>query len=71
MSDDGSVFREAVIDVLENQGITVTSTGEPDWYFIESEGGAIETQMLPKKVKKRLLQYFKRRYGIPIHFFYQ
>lgn len=71
MTEDGSVSRESVIDVLENQGISVISAGEVDWYFIESEGGAIETQKLANKVKKRILQYLKRKYGIPIHFFYQ
>jgi hypothetical protein len=60
-----------VIEVLESQGITVSSTGEEDWYHLESDDGQIEVQKFPRRVKKRLLQYLKRRYGIPVHFFYQ
>lgn len=68
MTDTGEVDIKTVLVALENNGVAVTEQ-EDGSYILENEH-TIEVHRLPPYVRKRMLQYLKRKFGIPIHHFY-
>lgn len=64
---DGSVTRANVIKALKASGVDVA---EDSAGTILAKGDRIETLILPPEVNKQMLNYLKRRYDVPIHWFF-
>lgn len=69
-SETGEVDRETVLLVLRHYHVGVADDPENPGCMILIKDEVVESKPIPKLVGKRLLQYFKRRYGVPIHHFY-
>ena len=68
--ETGDVDRETVIHILRRHGVGVSDDPDNPGSVILIKGNIIESKPLPNRVGRRLLQYFKRTYKIPIHLFY-
>jgi hypothetical protein len=74
MPDDSSdVGRATVIDVLRRHGVEVScddsgldNTGMVSLF----KDGEVDARRLPSEVSRRVLHYLARRFGVPIHHFY-
>jgi len=70
---DSYVDRATVIDVLQRHGVEV-SCGDsgPDGTAMITlfKDGEVDSRRLPNEVSRRVLNYFDRRFGVPIHHFY-
>lgn len=71
MSEGGEVDREIIIAVLRANGIDVHGQDEgPQDMLVIVKGDLIEAQQLPKRVSRKMVHYFSRKYNVPIHLFY-
>jgi hypothetical protein len=66
----GEVDRDTVILVLRRNGVGVSDDADNPGSVILIKGTTVESKPLPNPVGRRLVQYLKRTYDIPIHFFY-
>lgn len=66
---DGDVERETVIRVLRACGVAVSQQVGIDLIILEKADN-IEVHRLDLAVSRRMLQRFSRRFGVPIHYFY-
>lgn len=64
-----TVSREVVLRVLNAANVDVL-IGENGEVTLAKEGVVIETIILPDRVEKRMLFRFQRKYGVPIHWFW-
>jgi len=48
----------------------VVATGEGDNYGIVAAEGTAEVVRLPEEITKRRLNYLSRKYGVPMHHWY-
>ena len=56
-----------MIDVLERHGVEVSCEND---MFILIKGDKIDARRIPAEVPRRVLQYFKRLFDVPVHHFY-
>lgn len=71
MDEWGYVNRSVVIDVLRRNGVDVSrDESGPAGMVILAKGDHIESRSIPAEVSRRMLHYFQRRFGVPIHHFY-
>ena len=71
MPGSGHVKREVVLDVLRRNGVDIyVHESEPNTIVL-AKGDVLEAKTFPPLIGRRLLQYLKRRFGTPIHHFYQ
>ena len=71
MNDTGKVCKKTVIDVLRAHGVDVSmQDGAGDGTMILAKGDYLETRVIPDDVGKKLLHYFERHFGVPLHHFY-
>lgn len=68
MTNSGEVDLKTVIEVLRNNRVAVTA--QKDGTFIIEKDETIEVHNLKPQVSKRMLQYLKRKFDVPIHHFY-
>jgi hypothetical protein len=71
-SVEGAVDRDTVIKVLMASGvvISVQHYGTAPSMLVLSKDGYFESREIPLVVHKRLLHYFKRKFGVEIKHFY-
>ncbi len=70
-SEDGYVGRTIVIDVLQRNGVQISRQEEGlDGMLVLVKGEVVDTRRIPDEVSRRVLQYFQRRFSVPIHHFY-
>jgi hypothetical protein len=71
IDDPGYVKRSIVIDVLLRNGVAVSvdPTGGPEMMVL-IKGDKVDARRIPEEVPRRVLQYLKRHFNIPIHHFY-
>jgi len=73
MADSGYVDKAVVIDVLKRHGVEVScddgGPGGPGMYIFV-RGEKVDCRRLLPNVHRRVLQRFKRLFGVPIHHFY-
>ena len=71
MAESGEVLRGDVIHVLRAHrvGVSIQVDGLPDMYVL-AKSGIVEAHRMPDRVGRRKLQHFHRKFGIPIHHFY-
>ncbi|MFZ0286970.1 MAG: hypothetical protein WAL32_17210 [Terriglobales bacterium] len=70
MSDDGSVVRSVVIDVLRRNGSEVSSQpGQPNMFFVV-KGETFEIIAIPEVCGRKLVRYLSRKFTTHIHYFY-
>jgi len=64
------VTRDTVIDVLRRHGVAVypCEPGSDTLVLVKSD--AIEAQLLPAVAGRKLLHYLARKFGVPIHHFF-
>jgi hypothetical protein len=68
--ETGEVDRSTVLTVLPHYKVEVSQDpGTPDCFLL-IKGELVASYSLPAMVGRRLLQYFKRTFDIPIHHFY-
>jgi hypothetical protein len=70
VADSGEVARQTVIDVLTANGVQIAPMGGCANTFALRKGDRVESQQFHDHVSKRMLQYLKRNYSVPIHLFY-
>lgn len=70
MSDDGSVIRSVVIDVLERNGTEVSPDKNKADMFVLVKGDVVEVVHVPERCRRQLVRYLSRKYTTPIHHFY-
>jgi hypothetical protein len=71
VSESGEIDRDIVIGVLRANGVDVRGQDHgPANMLVIAKGELVEAQQLPKAVSRKMVHYFSRKYGIPIHHFY-
>jgi hypothetical protein len=71
VSEGGEVDRDIVIAVLRANGVDVHRQDQgPADMLVIAKSGLIEAQQMPKVLSRKMVHYFSRKYGIPIHHFY-
>lgn len=72
MPDTGDVDQDTVIRVLKVHRFTVSKQEDINLndMFSISKGDVSLSMRLPPRVKRRLLHFLSRRFGVPIHHFY-
>lgn len=74
--DDGSVSRAVVLRVLQAHGIDLSDSKGDNPFTLTTlakrKGPKTTTQIhaLPDPVRRRMVSYLSRKYGVPIHHFY-
>lgn len=67
----GRVCKKTVLEVLHAHRVGVSpQEGATDGTMTLAKGDILETRVVPDDVGKKLLQYFARRFKVPIHHFY-
>jgi hypothetical protein len=67
----GNVCKKTVIEVLKAHGVGVSmQENSTDGTVVLAKDDLLETRIIPDECGKRLLQYFQRRFNVPIHHFY-
>lgn len=67
--ESGAIPRERVIKVLENHQVAVSSPNMDGTMLISGQG-AVEAQLLPELVPRRMIHRLSRIFGITIVRFY-
>ena len=70
MSDDGSVMRSEVVDVLERNGAEISPDPNQADMFLVVKGEVVEVIALPERCRRQLVRYLSRKFTTPIHHFY-
>lgn len=70
MSDDGSVIRSIVIDVLKRNGTDISSDPNQTDMYLLVKGELVEIIHIPERCARKTVRYFSRKFGAPIHHFY-
>jgi hypothetical protein len=70
MSDDGSVNRDIMIEVLQRNGAEVSVQQDQADMFLISKGEVLEIVPIPGICRRRLIHYLSRKFTTPIHHFY-
>jgi len=69
--DTGEVDRETIVLVLRFHKVEVSPDPKNQGAMLLVRGDVVESKTIPKSVGRRLIQYLKRRFDIPIHHFYR
>lgn len=68
--ETGEVDRGTVLTVLRHYKVEVSQDTEDQDCFLLIRGDIVSSKCLPAMVGRRMLQYFKRTFDVPIHHFY-
>lgn len=70
IDDDGCVDSVTVLEVMECHRVSIGPDPDYPGQTIFSKGNEIDSRVMPDWCDRDLLQYFKRKFGIPIAHFY-
>jgi hypothetical protein len=70
VSDDGSVIRSIVIEVLRRNGCEVSAQPDKSDMFLIVKGDVFEILAIPERCGRKLVRYLSRKFTTPIHHFY-
>ncbi len=70
MSDDGSVNRSTVIEVLKRNGSEVSPQPDKADMFLIVKGDVFEIIAISERCGRKLVRYLSRKFTAPIHHFY-
>ena len=71
MSEGGEVDLDVAIAVLRANGVVVHGQDKgPANMLVIARGDLIEAQQFPKNLSRKMVHYLSRKYGVPIHYFY-
>jgi len=68
-SIDGTVGREYVLRILQENGVSVAPNSESG-ELVLTKDNIIDSRKLPEIVGRRLVHYLSRRFKVHIHLFY-
>jgi hypothetical protein len=72
MTHSRDVSSSVVIDVLRRHGVEISQQQDgEDGMMLLVKGDTMEAQRFTSSISNRKLQYFSRKYEIPIHHFYR
>lgn len=78
MADDGKVPRAIILEILRARGVDLgvggppTAGEKPETKLAKGSDPkeTLNVYVLPDLVNRRMVQYLARKYGVPIHHFY-
>ncbi len=69
--ESGEVDRETIFVVLRFHKVEISPDPNNKGAMLLVRGDIVESKMIPEAVGRRLVQYLKRRFDIPVHHFYR
>jgi hypothetical protein len=69
--ETGEVDRETIFVVLRFHKVEISPDPKNLGAMLLVRGDIVESKMIPEAVGRRLVQYLKRRFDIPVHHFYR
>lgn len=69
--ETGEVDKETILVVLRFHNVDISPDPENEGAMLLVRGDIVDSIMIPEWVGRRLVQYLKRTFDIPVHHFYR
>ncbi len=70
MIEDGEVSKAVALEVLECHDVEHFDDPTTPGNTVTVRGDVIDSKEIPEYLDRDLLQYYKRKFGVPMHHFY-